>query len=261
HVADVAFNTATTTVAVSVTCECNDDNDDDDADYGIENVYTLVHMAKAAYQGANGTPAGLNAITLSLPQVLQDADWKAAKTYAESTTGFHAVEFENTESGEIVIAFAGTQMLSYQDWINNLQQGLGFSANQYNQAVALAKIRKADLGANANKLAFAGHSLGGGLASAAALATGLNAMTFNAAGIHKNTAATHGLNLAQANNLITAYRVYWVGGVVPADILTFLQAGTAPPGVEVLPNWLQLFTGNTGQSISQQRDSLTGDSG
>lgn len=55
----------------------------------------------------------------------------------------------------------------------------------------LKRTLKEVLGA---KLSFAGHSLGGGLASANALATGLNATTFNAAGISNGSRSLYGLD-------------------------------------------------------------------
>ncbi len=52
---------------------------------------------------------------------------------------------------------------------------------------------------------IAGHSLGGGLASAASLMSGFHAYTFNAAGLHEETVA--GMNLGNAGVLIDAFQV------------------------------------------------------
>ncbi len=54
---------------------------------------------------------------------------------------------------------------------------------------------------------FAGHSLGGGLASFAAITHDGIATTFNAAGVHPWTVAPYGKTLANAHNIIDAYRV------------------------------------------------------
>ena len=96
-------------------------------------------------------------------------------------TGFRAAIYQD-KNGDHVLAFAGSNDI--QDWLNNAEQGLGISAAQYNQAVALATEAKAAFG---NSLAITGHSLGGGLASIASLATDAAGVTFNAAGLNDET--------------------------------------------------------------------------
>ena len=83
--------------------------------------------------------------------------------------------------GHYYLVFRGTQGGSLRNWWANLRQALGFRSSQYDQAVELAKAVYKKLGGN---VTFVGHSLGGGLASAAAFATGGRAITFNAAGLH-----------------------------------------------------------------------------
>jgi Lipase (class 3) len=61
-----------------------------------------------------------------------------------------------------------------------------------------------------------GHSLGGGLASAAALVTKTNAVVFNPAGLHPETVEREGHNLTAANDLITRY-------VVNGEVLDRMQ--------------------------------------
>src|SRR3546814_2651561 len=63
---------------------------------------------------------------------------------------------------------------------------------QYNQAVALAK--EAEVAFGDGNVVFTGHSLGGGLASAAALSVDASAVTFNAAGLSNETLRDLGLN-------------------------------------------------------------------
>jgi len=81
---------------------------------------------------------------------------------------------------QYVLAFRGTRPDADQDWLNNGEQGMGFHAEAYDRAKELAKTLAARTDGN---LSFTGHSLGGGLASAAAVTTGLPATTFNASGI------------------------------------------------------------------------------
>jgi type VI secretion system secreted protein VgrG len=64
---------------------------------------------------------------------------------------------------------------------------------------------------------FTGHSLGGGLASAASLATGCEGVTFNAAGISQNTATIYGYHLNTPNLNIWSY-------YIPGEALTNAQS-------------------------------------
>lgn len=88
------------------------------------------------------------------------------------------------------IAFKGTQQLFGEDMTNNMAQGLGADAPYYRSAVSIGKNIQA-AGASSG-VDFTGHSLGGGLASAAAEASGSSAMTFNAAGLNPGTSAVSG---------------------------------------------------------------------
>lgn len=84
------------------------------------------------------------------------------------------------------------------------------------RAVELAR-RGVDGGAT---LTTTGHSLGGGLASAASVVTGRSAITFNAAGLHENTLrmyfegdpaelAASLSRYGNPNGLVTCYTVDW----------------------------------------------------
>jgi len=109
-------------------------------------------------------------------------------------TGFQSALYERTNAEgvtEYAYAFAGTNDL--KDAKEDAAQALGKDSPQYEQAARNARILSRELGDS--NLTFVGHSLGGGLASAAALATGRNAITFNAAGLHQNTKDTNQLNM------------------------------------------------------------------
>lgn len=89
-----------------------------------------------------------------------------------------------SDNQQYVLSFAGTN--DRHDWLSNIRQAVGYEDVQYNEAVALGKTAKMAFG---DALVITGHSLGGGLAATAALATGTFAVTFNAAGlprIHSN---------------------------------------------------------------------------
>lgn len=91
-----------------------------------------------------------------------------------------------TKSIGYTVAFRGTQLTSLMDWYTNILQALGIPTPQYTVAKSLAKIIYEQTGGNVR---FVGHSLGGGLASAAAMVTGARAITINAAGLHRWTAS------------------------------------------------------------------------
>ena len=61
---------------------------------------------------------------------------------------------------------------------------MGLPTPQYNQAIYYANKIMQDYGLNTDDITFVGHSLGGGLASAAAHSVCGNATTFNAAGLN-----------------------------------------------------------------------------
>ncbi|MGH9381944.1 MAG: Mbeg1-like protein [Thermoanaerobaculia bacterium] len=96
-------------------------------------------------------------------------------------TGFRAAIYTD-DQGRHVLAFAGTN--DWRDWLHNVQQGVGLDSEQYEAALEVAYQAKAAFGDN---LVITGHSLGGGLASVAALDTDTAAVTFNAAGLHDTT--------------------------------------------------------------------------
>lgn len=128
----------------------------------------------------------------------------------DPATGFRAAVYQDAD-GHHVLAFAGTDPTSGKDWLANGMQGVGLPATQYSQAVTLATRAKAAFGDN---LAMTGHSLGGGLASAASVATDTAAVTFNAAGINDatlNRMASGGdigaMKSAAENGLIRSYAV------------------------------------------------------
>lgn len=78
-----------------------------------------------------------------------------------TTLSFEASAFQNTSTGEIVIAYAGTAQLT--DWVTNLTLGTGFSSSQLEQAALYyLQIKQANPTAT---ISFTGHSLGGGLAA------------------------------------------------------------------------------------------------
>ena len=93
-----------------------------------------------------------------------------------------------------VVAFKGTQQPVFdglrltEDWANNFNQGLNLEAPYYEQAVQVGRRTKR----SGQEITFVGHSLGGGMASAASRASRKSAMTFNSAGLHPKTVERYG---------------------------------------------------------------------
>lgn len=149
--------------------------------------------------------------TKSPQSVLQPAD-----------SDFRASVYKRVKNGrvEYVMGFRGTQ--TPEDWIENLAQGTGQvgpgranpTKNQsYKRAMELAKSVSRSAEQERATVSFTGHSLGGGMASAAAAATGMPASTFNAAGLHPNTV---GGSLPRPPAPVDAY-------YSPTDILNGVQ--------------------------------------
>ncbi|MBV8873364.1 MAG: DUF2974 domain-containing protein [Metakosakonia sp.] len=101
------------------------------------------------------------------------------------------------------VVFRGTRPDKMIDWANNAAQGMGLNSSYYNKAVSIGS----KLADNAGKIDIAGHSLGGGLASAAGMASGKATWTFNAAGLNSGTVAKYGGELIGDGSAISAFRV------------------------------------------------------
>jgi len=96
---------------------------------------------------------------------------------------FRARVYVSDEGGQTryIVAFRGSQ--AGEDWLNNGQQALGLSSEHYDKALRIGQR----LAAVEADVTLTGHSLGGGMASAASLASGHDADTFNASGLHATT--------------------------------------------------------------------------
>lgn len=110
---------------------------------------------------------------------------------AQTGIGLQSMVFERkTKSGmEYAYVYAGTN--SWEDAVEDISQLVGITA-QYSEAIRNAKSIDTEVGSN--ELTFVGHSLGGGEAAAASMATGRAAITFNPAAVSKATQFIHGLS-------------------------------------------------------------------
>ncbi|MGY6518240.1 MAG: hypothetical protein ACXIUZ_05955 [Lysobacteraceae bacterium] len=177
-----------------------------------------------------------------------------AEAFAPTDTGFRAELYLPDPAVQgpdavPVLAFKGTEFTSMEDWANNFLQGTGNQADYYTRAMTLA--REVSL-ATDGRVAFTGHSLGGGMAAAAAEVTGHRAWTYNAAGLHDGTAtafiAENGGTLYVADHVTTAFQV-------DGDVLTSLQdaaPGLSPAGSDRLAQLIQ-FGLRSGDNALVQR--------
>jgi hypothetical protein len=138
----------------------------------------------------------------------------------DAKSGFDATLYRDA-GGAIVMVYAGTDQP--KDWVHNVRQGLGSRDAQYAEAIELAYQVKRELG---DRFILSGHSLGGGLAAAAAMAADVPAVTFNAAGVHDHTLERYGLDADAAKRQAEAGLVR--GYHVRNEILTHLQEDSVP---------------------------------
>ncbi len=165
-------------------------------------VYNDTASPPAGYRVA--TSAELEHLGLDPDQLDPGTDAFRARVYASDTPG-----------EDFVIAFRGSQ--SGADWLSNAQQGIGLDSEHYARAL---EIGRAAARSDAS-FVMTGHSLGGGLASTAGIASGSPADTFNAAGLHGDTiadATTIATAAGRGSASVDNYRV-------PNEILTALQEG------------------------------------
>ncbi|MCC5882022.1 MAG: hypothetical protein JJU25_05230, partial [Halomonas sp.] len=171
-------------------------------------------LAQHVYDPSQPVPMGWRDSSLN-EDYLAAMDLKPSQL-KPSNSGFRAgvyepdpIIFGNTLGP--ALAFKGTQ--NSEDWLNNLSQGLNQPSDYYERAVHIGQSLK-EAGARVH---LVGHSLGGGLVSAASRASGLPATTLNSAGLHPNTVERYGGTLHQPEpENIQAFRV-------AGEILTLLQ--------------------------------------
>ncbi len=168
-------------------------------------VYRDISSPPAGYRTA--TPADLGALGLNPADLSSTNGGFRARVYVTGAgTDAH-----------YVVAFRGSATAS--DWRSNLQQGAGLIPENYRRALSIGS--KLALAGNSN-VTMTGHSLGGGLASAAAIASGSNATTFNSAGLSAATIRA-ARNIHDSHGVVTTDNVsaYYVRG----EILSSIQDG------------------------------------
>jgi predicted esterase YcpF (UPF0227 family) len=119
------------------------------------------------------------------PVVIEDLDVSSIgltideNGYIEGPDGFAARVYRNTDDDEIVVAFRGTEGLSWSDWSNNFQFVIQGSMDQAALADELTNLVINTF--PQDDVSFTGHSLGGGLAAFMAVRYDKEATVFDPA--------------------------------------------------------------------------------
>ena len=141
---------------------------------------------------------------------IKDSDLK------DPSTGFKADIYKD-KNGDYVLVYRGTysdpdhpENDLVHDWSkewtdDNMRQGLGMGSEQYNKSIKLAEKVKQGSEKQGKQMTIAGHSLGGGLATAAGAATGSKTYAFCPAGVHPNTYKMYGVHNPDTSKVHTYY--------------------------------------------------------
>ncbi len=150
---------------------------------------TAVERARLAadvYDDVGNPPPGWKRLSDD-PEALKKMGLRP-EDFHPTNSDFRAALYESEIDGKKtkVLAFKGTTSL--EDWGANISQATGSETEYYSNAIRLAqKVQNID-----PNVETTGHSLGGGMSSAASLVTGAKGYTFNAAGVHPNTVKNFG---------------------------------------------------------------------
>ena len=145
-----------------------------DADYA--------RLAQAAYEEGDPIPDGWRKVDAEELKKLG-----IDPSELDTANGMQATIYQNAD-GKYVLAFRGTEpsRQAALDIANDVAGGVATSPQVLDAINVSTKLAKA---VGRENVDFTGHSLGGELASAAALATGGAAVTFNAAGLSDTSQA------------------------------------------------------------------------
>jgi RHS repeat-associated protein len=197
------------------------------------------------------TPTATEAALMSAyvygENVTLQGGWRASSLNAglqlnDDQSGYQAQLFEKIDDNNNVVAyclaFAGTNDLND---VADIQASLDGNSVQYQEAVSDAMALANDPDINV-AIYFTGHSLGGGLAAAAAMQTGFDAITFDAMGVPPNELSALGLTGAPQNN-ITAF----IMNADPVNIAQIIAPLITPPVIS--PFWPTTTTPANGIQI------------
>ena len=183
------------------------------------------NLANIVYDSNNGLqddPSKLPSnVTVVPPPILPGSTTPIQ--FTDSNTGFNSALYRvDNGNGNIEYVYATTGTADLKDLITDVQQAGGFTALQYQESVDNAIKLQIWAKANGYTLSFTGHSLGGGLANANALATGLPATIYNPAGLNDATISNDPRLLISNSGNVTAY-------VVRGEPVDFLNSALGTP--------------------------------
>lgn len=191
-------------------------------------------LAQDIYNPDKGPPEGWKNISND-PEALAKYGLKPEDLRIDGTPSFRAGVYEPDPAvfGSDMrpsVVFQGTNPSSMTDWKNNFAQGMNMNSPYYERAVGIGN----SVGNSGASVDIVGHSLGGGMASAASRASGAPGWTFNSAGLNSNTVTRYGgTNHVPGTENINAYQV-------AGEVLTGLQQqgwggtlGTAGAGAAI----------------------------
>ncbi|USH03637.1 phospholipase [Grimontia kaedaensis] len=106
--------------------------------------------------------------------------WQLREIIQDQSIGFHLAVY--IQANKAVVALRGSEVGS-SDWVNDGLLSIGYVPPQFETVIReSAYLANKYSGYN---VSFTGHSLGGGLATAAAIRTGKPAIVFDATGVNK----------------------------------------------------------------------------
>jgi len=110
--------------------------------------------------------------------------------FSNDETGFNSRLYQ-AEDGSYVLSIEGAHPLSIKDWGAATEQAIsGSTEGQFDDVLKLVDdLKEADL--DSSNLMLTGSSLGGALAAYASSQKDIYAVTFNAAGLHKDNIGPH----------------------------------------------------------------------
>lgn len=134
-------------------------------------------------------------------------------TARDDRSGFYSRVYHDRPSNTYVVVNRGTDdawapvgvLRQTPDGKTNGDLIAGNTTRQAN--LAIANARQVVAGSSNNEVRFAGHSLGGALASLQAISMRKGAVVFNPLGINARTAEQYGLKLDRLNALVHSYQV------------------------------------------------------
>jgi hypothetical protein len=199
--------------------------------YHAREMAALSHDVYDSARGTGAAPAGwirgsenLEMLRAAMPELQLD-DETLLRMMKPDESGFRAeiylpdpqilgpgykptVVFKGS-ANEVRMADGTLRDTAAEDFLgNNFPQSIGLKTDYYDRAMRFATVLKRE----GLEFDLSGHSLGGGMASAASAVTGMRTITFNAAGLHQNTAPEFardngGLPLFDTRNTVTAFEV------------------------------------------------------